>query len=279
MSVLITGASGFVGSHLIKKINNKNIILISSKKRAGFIKVDIHKKKFDILNKYNIDTCIHLAWSDIPNYSKKNSYKNYLTSKELFKYLLNRGCKKIISLGSCWEYRENYGKKNEKNDKKSENIFGYYKKKLAYYGLSQCKKKNAIFTWLRVFYVYGDKKKGLLKYIINCVKLKKKIILKNPYKINDFIFIEDVIKCIVLSLKKNYHGIYNLGSGKKYTTLAFCKNFFSTTKIKKNYYLKYNNKQNKDGIWACMKKTKKVMGFLPTSSLKNNIKKSLKYIN
>ena len=39
MSVLITGASGFVGSHLIKKINNKDIILISSKKKAGFIKM------------------------------------------------------------------------------------------------------------------------------------------------------------------------------------------------------------------------------------------------
>jgi nucleoside-diphosphate-sugar epimerase len=279
MSVLITGASGFVGSHLIKKINNKNIILISSKKRAGFIKVDIHKKKFDILNKYNIDTCIHLAWSDIPNYSKKNSYKNYLTSKELFKYLLNRGCKKIISLGSCWEYRENYGKKNEKNDKKSENIFGYYKKKLAYYGLNQCKKKNAIFTWLRVFYVYGDKKKGLLKYLVNCEKFKEKIILKNPYKINDFIFIEDIVQCILLCVKKNYHGIYNLGSGNKITTMTFCKNFLKIKKNKKKFYLKYNKKVNKNGIWACMKKTEKVIGFLPRFNLKNGIKKSLKYIN
>ena len=199
--------------------------------------------------------------------------------KKLFKYLLNRGCKKIISLGSCWEYKENYGEKNEKNDNKSENMFGHYKKKLAYYGLKQSKKKNAIFTWLRVFYVYGDKKKGLLKYLINCVKFKKKIILKKPHKINDFIFIKDVIQCIALSLRHNNHGIYNLGSGKKYTTLTFCKNFLNIKKIKKKYYLKYDSKSSNDGIWASMKKSKKVVGFFPRFNLKNGIKKSLKYIN
>lgn len=279
MSILITGASGFIGSHLIKKLNNKNIILISSKKRAGFIKMDIFQKKFDVLNKYNISTCIHLAWSGIPNYSKKNSYKNYLASKKLFKYLINKGCKKIISLGSCWEYKENYGEKNEKNDKKSENIFGHYKKKLAYYGLKQSKKKKTIFTWLRVFYVYGDKKKGLLKYLINCVKFKKKIFLKKPHKINDFIFIDDVIQYIVLSLRQNNHGIYNLGSGKICTTLNFCKTFLKIKKIKENYYLEYDSKLSKDGIWASMKKTKKVLGFFPRFNLKNGIKKSLKYIN
>jgi len=279
MNILITGGTGFIGSWLLKSIKNHNLILISSKKKKGFIKLDLKKLNFDILKKKKIDICIHLAWSNIPDYSKKNSLENYRFSVALFEYLYKNGCKKIISLGSCWEYKEDFGIKKEQNDNISNNIFGIYKKKLSKYGLKLSKKYKSKFIWFRVFYVYGDKKKGLFKNLQTALIEKKKIYLKNPYKFNDFIYIEDVIDLILNAIEKNKSGIYNLGSGTKKTTLDFCKAFSKTKKIKLNELIEYDkksNKQTKSGIWAYMKKTKKIFSHKKFYSLNKGIIKLCK---
>ena len=75
------------------------------------------------------------------------------------------------------EYNEDFGKKNENSSDKSQNIFGHYKKKLAKDGLKLSKKFNSEFVWLRIFYVYGDRKKGLLKILkMKIIKKKQKSI-------------------------------------------------------------------------------------------------------
>ena len=51
MNILITGGTGFIGSWLLKSIKNHNLILISSKKKKGFIKLDLKTLNFDILKK------------------------------------------------------------------------------------------------------------------------------------------------------------------------------------------------------------------------------------
>ena len=55
--------------------------------------------------------------------------------------------------------------------------------------------------WLRIFYVYGDRKKGLLKILNENYQKKTKINLLYPYKFNDFIFIDDVVDFIKKSIK------------------------------------------------------------------------------
>ena len=112
MKILITGASGFIGQRLLKNFKKKkNLILISSKKRNGYIKINLQNSNFKKLDKFQIDLCIHLAWSSIPDYSKKNSINNYNSTTNLLDYLYKRKCKHIISLGSCWEYCEDFGEK------------------------------------------------------------------------------------------------------------------------------------------------------------------------
>ena len=40
MNILITGASGFIGQRLLSSLKNKNLILVSSKNRKGYIKIN-----------------------------------------------------------------------------------------------------------------------------------------------------------------------------------------------------------------------------------------------
>lgn len=276
MNILITGGSGFIGSSLLKILKYKNLFLISSKKRKKFIKFNLNKPNYEKLKKLKIDVCVHLAWSNIPDYSKQNSFENYLQSKKLFHFLYLNGCKKIISTGSCWEYKENYGKKSEKYSGRSENIFGYYKKKLSIFGQKEAKKNNAIFTWFRIFYVYGDKKKGLLKHLESNYKKKNKFKIKYPYKLNDFISIYDLVKYIKRAIQINANGTYNLGTGDKKSTLNFCRSYCEIKNIKPQKLIEYNiGEKQKSGIWADMKKTNKKFKIKASTNLKRGIRQSL----
>ncbi len=280
MSILITGASGFIGQRLLSSLKNKNLILVSSKNRKGYIKINLKNPNFKKLDKLKIDTCIHLAWSSITDYSKKNSINNYKNSINLFKYLNKKNCKHIISLGSCWEYTENFGKKFENKIEKPNNIFGKYKNKISKYGLSSAKKNKTTFTWLRAFYVYGEEKKGLLSELNKSFKKNKKLFLKNPFKYNDFIFVDDVVKCILHAIKFKKNGIFNLGTGNKITTLSFCRTFCMIKNINENKIIEYKKSIFPNhGIWASIEKTKKYLNFRADTVLNKGISKSLKRLN
>ena len=73
-NILITGGAGYIGSHIVEILirNKKRVIIIDNlstgfkrliNKKAKFFKTDIkNKKKINqILNKYKIDSVIHLA--------------------------------------------------------------------------------------------------------------------------------------------------------------------------------------------------------------------------
>ena len=73
-NILITGGAGYIGSHIIEKLNQKkfNIIIFDNlitgykkliNKKAIFIKGDIKNKKklLKIINNFQIDSIIHLA--------------------------------------------------------------------------------------------------------------------------------------------------------------------------------------------------------------------------
>ena len=97
MKVMITGATGFVGRNLIKKIYKKknwNILCLVRKipeidnlDNIKFYVEDIYSEKLNIYKKYGVpDILIHLAWQGLPNYQenfhlKKNlpNEKNFLT--------------------------------------------------------------------------------------------------------------------------------------------------------------------------------------------------------
>ena len=89
MNILITGALGYLGSELVKKLeknnhklvlvdnlynNNKNILKTS--KKIKFIRKDIEKLNFNNHLK-KIDLLIHLANVSNTTVKKKRFFKNY----------------------------------------------------------------------------------------------------------------------------------------------------------------------------------------------------------
>ena len=98
MNILISGASGFIGKNLLRKINKEtNLISVISRKKIrnqkkiNLIYSDIKniKKKILFLKSLKPTVLIHLAWEGIPDYGSRISKKNLSQQKIFFRELIN----------------------------------------------------------------------------------------------------------------------------------------------------------------------------------------------
>ena len=217
-NILITGASGFVGSHVLDDClkNNFNVhaIFRHSKKNVSFAKK--YKKQifpifynniYEIKNKLTnckIDYVIHCATHYIKKHDH-NDIENIIKSNVLFSTILldavvNIKIKKFINLGTVWQHFNNT--KNlafnlyAATKQSFECIFNYYKNQY-----TKIKFYNILLT---DSFGTNDKRKKLIPILLKNFKKK------NPDKINipknlsmNLVNINEVAKCLNILLKNN----------------------------------------------------------------------------
>ena len=217
-NILITGASGFVGSHVLDDClkNNFNVhaIFRHSKKNVSFAKK--YKKQifpifynniYEIKNKLTnckIDYVIHCATHYIKKHDH-NDIENIIKSNVLFSTILldtvvNIKIKKFINLGTVWQHfndTKNLAFNLYAATKQSfECIFNYYKNQY-----TKIKFYNILLTDT---FGTNDKRKKLIPILL------KNFNKKNPDKINipknlsiNLVNINEVTKCLNILLKNN----------------------------------------------------------------------------
>ena len=119
MKVLVTGATGFIGNHIVRKLLlGKNDVIATSSSIAKasdydwINKVEYKELKIDQLNlEINYfeyfnkpDLIIHLAWLGLPNYNSEIHLTQAKMHFELITNMVKNGVKKVAVLGSCQEY-------------------------------------------------------------------------------------------------------------------------------------------------------------------------------
>ncbi|MEO6683290.1 MAG: NAD(P)-dependent oxidoreductase [Ginsengibacter sp.] len=160
--ILLTGAGGLVGSHLLPLINEEHeVITISSKKNSNNnIQIDFSKEwDTDLLPK-DLDTIIHLAQSkdfrDFPNKAVDVFNVNTMSTLKLIDFAYKTGVKTFIFASSAGIY----GNSDVEFDESTDII---YKSEMGFYlGTKQCSEiildnySSLIqVIQLRLFFVYG----------------------------------------------------------------------------------------------------------------------------
>ena len=254
-SVIISGASGFIGRNLINYFKNKkvNLICLSSKKNnkkqknIKWIKLD---KNYHFLKnkKYNFDT-IFIS-TGIGTVGKSNINKEKIREKKIFNNLLsfikrnNQKCK-IVFFSSYSVYGD-VKKKSKENDK-FKPLSSYAKNKINFEKKLQ-KLKNFEVIIFRLTSLYGPYlKKQLIWDTLQKVKQKKRMEFNGSgNELRDFIYIDDAIKAFDLLLRKkiktNYE-IFNCGTGKSINVKKIVNLILKLKKSKKKPY--FNGKSEK----------------------------------
>ena len=265
-NILVTGASGFIGSHLSSKLSKES--------KYNIKKID--RSFGDITNTTtwsNFPKCeivIHLAGRTFVPDSWINS-KSFINTNVIGTAMALDYCKKnnskLIFLSSYL-----YGKPKkipigENEPVKTTNPYTLSKKiaeDLCHFYSENYGVKVII---LRPFNVYGPNQKEhfLIPSIIKQIDLTKKINVKDLKPKRDFVYVKDLVMAILKSieLKKNFE-IVNIASGKSHSVYEVIK---TIQKIKgTNFKIKSTDEIRVDEIMdtrANIKKAKKILGWSP----------------
>ena len=299
MKVLITGCSGFIGSHLCERLMEEGdyyeVIGIDIsplppdfmyKDKMIFVHEDI-RNSIRSIGMYKPDLVIHLAaLAGVHNSTRMP--QDYVESNIIGTINLLEECKlhgipKIIYASSSTVYANEVNK--ERLNTTCSLLSPYAITKKSCEMLFQYYKIQSI--GLRFFSVYGPRgRKDMAPFIFI-----HKILNEEPIEIfgngnmkRDFTYISDIINGIVLSIQyicKNQfqHEIFNLGNCKSFTVRHFISVIEAYTQKKAT--LKYVEKRDCDSeiTHADLTKSKTMLKYEPIVSLEKGIEKTVDYFS
>lgn len=241
MKIIITGSSGFVGTHLVQKLSSKNEIVAYDIKTGQ----DIFNK--DLLDKKmkGVDVVIHLAAyiSAMESWEKPEEYlrNNSLGTLRVVQSAVKSGVSKMIFFSSAAvkaEPRTPYAVSKIA----AEQILSLYKNKI-----------NTVIV--RPENIYGIGQKQSYGYVIHnfieSIKNGKKIEIYGTGKqTRDFIHIDDVVNTIerILNLSIPSGKVIELGLGKAVTIVSLAKTVMNVIGIKTEILYKLERQEPKESF-------------------------------
>jgi nucleoside-diphosphate-sugar epimerase len=297
VNILITGASGFIGmpmlDNFIKSVEVNHIYAFTRKIKESYPKHEKLKwievnlvdtcKIGKIVNEYEIDALIHLAWSDIPDFSSSKCLDNLNQSIGLIETVLkNTECKKLLLAGSCFEYNQTFGECIEEDKTIPKDYFTWSKLSLLDYLLMLSKKHDVSLAWFRLFYVYGENQRegSLLPTLVRSLQEGKTPNLNTPKNANDFIHVNDVASAFEVALSTDFEsGIYNLGTGLSTSVIDFYKTLEIIMKDDDQLTMKLieNTQDSNEDVnfYASIAKTKAAFDWVAETPLLEGLSSSL----
>lgn len=231
--ILITGGSGFIGSHCINLLAKQNyeIHAISRNSEPTINEGNICWYNIDLFDIENVELIfekvkptfmIHLAWkmeTGLMLDSEENEKWLYL-SKKLIKIFHKYGGKRILVSGSGFEYDLSGNTIIEEGDKvMANNSYGKSKNKLHKYLKSFSQQNELSYVWCRIFFVYGPGQKptSLVPYVLNNLRNNIEVETTDGNQIYDYLYVQDVALALVLLMENTYVGAVNVSSGRPVT--------------------------------------------------------------
>lgn len=258
---LITGATGFIGSCLVRKLinNNEEVHIIARRQSDSWRLKDISKfinihytdlnnenQVNELLEKNSFNIIYHLATYGGYNYQKDvNSIidTNLIMTWNLFKHCKDTGVDMFINTSSSSEYGEKNDAMREDMILDPNNMYGATKAASTILCSTYSKINKIPLATYRLFSPYGcfDSPSRLIPTVIKSCLKNEDIYLASKTSKRDFIFIDDVIEAYlsVSNINNKYGGIYNVGSGIEYSVEEIVDKIKYLTKSKSKLY--WNN--------------------------------------
>ncbi len=231
MRVLVTGASGFIGSHVTRALigaGHEVLALVvpgDELRRLQDVlpRVEVLRGTLqdmpDIQNKlraWKPNACIHLAW-----YAELGKYlialENLVSlqgSLSLLQALSENGCEHFIGAGTCAEYEMKAEMLMETDKTKPETLYAASKSSFQMIGEQLSNRAGMRFTWGRIFYLYGLQEDPRRLVPAAILKLQKgEVFSASPgEQIRDYLHVADVANAFLALMEKKAEGIFNVCS-------------------------------------------------------------------
>lgn len=225
MKILITGAGGYIGRHVVKKcLDYGHDVYVSDfsykgiDERAKRIEEPIFTGIKNIYEKVNKpDVLIHMAWRDGFVHNSDAHMKDLSAHVTFIQNMIDGGLKYLTVMGSMHEVGYWEGAINEDTPCNPMSMYGISKNALRQALMLYVRDKDVNLHWLRAYYIYGDDARGssIFSKLYQAVEDGRKEFPfttgKNKY---DFIHVDELAEQIMwASIQSECNGIINVCTG------------------------------------------------------------------
>ena len=249
MKVLVTGATGFIGSHVVNELLARGVTVVATSANETRAKQHNWYKSVQYIpfnlenvnggeNYYTFfgqpDALIHLAWEGLPNYKAPFHVENNLPRH--FRFLENmvlNGCRDITVSGTCLEYGLREGCLVESMEVHPEIAYPLAKNRLRLQLEALQASYNFTLKWVRLFYMFGQgqSSNSILPQLQTALSNKEKVFNMSPGdQKRDYLPVEAVATYICdISQQNAVKGIINCCSGHPVTVKSFVEDYLAKT--------------------------------------------------
>lgn len=298
-NIVVTGATGFIGSWLIKELLKEDNITVTIviRRRDNLLPEYVNDPKVKIIEK-NIafieknDFCLdvydvfyHLAWGGVAS-EKKNDLdiqiENIKMSCKIMKICMQINCKKLIVAGSVAEYVFNSDVINTNEKQTPNDIYGAAKVSTHFFMdvLSRQYSVNYIWALLPSTFGEGRKDNNIITYTIK--KLLKEEVPQYGMLDQwwDFLYVEDVVRALYLIGKYGKgNKTYGIGSGEYRVLRDYIVEIRDLINPKLKLGIGSIQCVSQEKMSSCVNINDLIedTGFRPTTSFKDGIQKTIEY--
>jgi nucleoside-diphosphate-sugar epimerase len=227
MRVILTGAAGFIGSHVLCCLRRYGIPFVAVGRtiphdcsEAEFIHSDLlMESDFDrLIARAGATHLLHLAW-----YAEHGKYwtsplnlRWAEASVRLTEAFCKAGGSRVVVAGTCAEYDWTYGYCREGiTPENPATLYGVAKDATRRLVMCLCREYDVPCAWGRIFITYGPGENALrlIPSLIRVFMNKKEPFAVSPSNYRDFVYVEDVAEAFFILMSHDETGIYNICSG------------------------------------------------------------------
>lgn len=234
MRVLLTGASGFIGAHVLEALTVAGIDTVTVGRRSPHTLRNAHEHiNFDLLQDPNVlplmakthaTHLLHCAWYAEHGlfWASPTNTRWVDASVRLVEAFCTQGGERVVGVGTCAEYDWSHGYCREASTPlNAATLYGVAKDATRRLAEQVCHQHDVGFAWGRIFSPFGagENEQRLIPALIKSLRGDTAPMGINSDVYRDFLHVSDVARGLVFLLQHNAKGAYNISSGQP-TSLA-----------------------------------------------------------